>query len=149
MKSTYSSTKWLSWKHSSSTGSVVRITCCKPIGNTILYTGTRPLTGLRKYKPRSPFYSTHGQQSFYFIHTTLVNLEGRGHPMAARTLLTLPMEGAQLWCTFWAQKLQENKTNNSLNALSSLQLQEKINFKTNYRYGSPTSKDLTGLFKST
>lgn len=32
----------------------------------------------------------------YFIHSTLVDLEGRRHPAAAGTLLTSPAEGAQL-----------------------------------------------------
>lgn len=32
----------------------------------------------------------------HFIHSTLVDLEGRRHPAAAGTLLTSPAEGAQL-----------------------------------------------------
>lgn len=44
-------------------------------------------------------------QRSHFIHSTFVNLEGRSHPAATRTLLTPPAKGAQLRCAFGTQKL--------------------------------------------
>lgn len=49
-------------------------------------------------------------QSSRFIHSTFVYLEGRGHPVAARTLLTPPAKGTQLRRAFGTQKLQEKQT---------------------------------------
>lgn len=49
------------------------------------------------------------RQRSHFIHSTLVNLEGRSHPAAARALLTPPAKGAQLRRAFGTQKLQEKQ----------------------------------------